>query len=140
MAFVYTDLYIILYRTFDSKMTDIELNKLTFYIFIFEGVGELLGGLAMVMLTRRIKDTAQTYQAISTLFMLSVAVIYLASLSANVPLFCMGVVVTGFCDCVSMVIGLSLAGNWVQRGMTAYNAWQSLTVAATVLFMVFVSF
>ena len=39
-----------------------------------------------------------------------------------------------------MVLGLSLAGHWRQKGITAYNIWQCSAVASTVMFMVFVPF
>ena len=77
VAFVYTALSIILYRTFEKSMSDLELNKLTFNVFIFEGVGELIGGLSMMFLEHKIKDVAKTFMMVSTLFMVFMGVIYL---------------------------------------------------------------
>ena len=93
-------------------MSDLELNKLTFIIFIFEGLGELLGGLTMVFFSHRIKDTPKAYIAISTLFMISTGIIYVGSQASNKYLIGLGAMIMGFSDCSSMIVALTIAGNW----------------------------
>lgn len=60
-------------------MEDTELNRLTFVLFIFEGVGEFLGGMALIFLSKYIKDVAKTLIVSTTLFTISAGIIMLAS-------------------------------------------------------------
>lgn len=61
-------------------MSDVELNHLTFVIFIFEGVGEMLGGLLMIFTSHKIKDPAKVCMLTSSLFIISVITIYIGSI------------------------------------------------------------
>lgn len=94
----------------------------------------------MVFFSRRITNIPKAYLCISTLFVLSVLIVYLGSIYESKVLIGIGAFITGFCDCSSMVVALTLAGNWRTSGITAYNIWQCMTVATSVMFMVFVKF
>lgn len=80
ISFIYCLLSIIIYQTFEDNMEDTELNKLTFILFIFEGVGELFGGLAVIFLSKLIDNPAKTLIFTNSLFILSVGIIMLGSL------------------------------------------------------------
>jgi hypothetical protein len=121
-------------------MTEVELNRLTFVLFIFEGVGELLGGGLMIFASHLIVNPANVIMVMSTSFLVAVLLISLGSLSSNVYLMGVGVVVTGFSDCTCFVLGLSVAGEWKRRGVAVFNVCQSLTVAVSVILFVFVPY
>lgn len=140
IAFIFSYVSIIIYRTFEKDMSDEELNYLTFILFIFEGIGEFLGGLSMIFLSSRIKDPAKALLVIHFLFILSVIIIYIASKIENQYLFGLGVVILGYSDCSCFVLTLTIAGLWHQSGISMFNLGQSLTVATSVMLMVFISF
>lgn len=119
-------------------MSEAELNQLTFVLFIFEGIGELLGGLAVILLSKRIKDLPKFIILANTLFIISVAVIFIGSFVKSK--FCMGLgfFLTGIADCSCFSLALTLAGNWNERGYTAFNIFQTAAVAATSILVVFV--
>ena len=51
-----------------------------------------------------------------------------------------GVILTGFSDCSTFTLSLTVAGIWKQNGITAFNIFQSLTVAISAMIAVFASF
>lgn len=120
-------------------MSDTELNHLTFILFIFEGVGEFLGGLAVIFLAGKIERVERVLPIVNSLFIGAVGVIYLGSLLGSVWGIGLGVVVVGFADCFSFSLSLTLAGQWKQAGISAFNIRQSLTVATTTILAVFIS-
>lgn len=136
IAFIYNTLSIIIYRTFDY-MGDEELNRLTFIIFIFEGVGEIIGGIIVIIFSRRIQSPAVAYICISSLFLCACGVVLLGSYLSSSHVIGLGAALCGICDCTSMSIGFTLGGTWHKDGITAVNICQCLTVAGSTLAMVF---
>lgn len=51
IAFVYVFLSLFISSIFKDEMTPLQLNSLTFKIFIVEGAGEFVGGLTYVFLS-----------------------------------------------------------------------------------------
>jgi hypothetical protein len=105
---------------------------------MFEGVGEFLGGMFVIFFSSKIKNVKKAIIIANTLFILSVAVIYLGSKLANEYIIGCAVVLTGFSDCSSFSFNLTLAGNWKEKGITAFNMRQSITVAFSAILAVFV--
>lgn len=64
-------------------MTESELNRFTFTIFIFEGVGEFLGGLAVILYSNKIKDTPKFIMISNVLFVLSMSIVYVGCHQQN---------------------------------------------------------
>lgn len=60
-------------------MSEVELNRLSFVIFIFEGIGELLGGLFMIFMSHKIKDVPFMIMLMTTCFMASLFIIWMGS-------------------------------------------------------------
>jgi hypothetical protein len=76
----------------------------------------------------------------STVFLVALLIISIGSMTENVYIIGFGAVVTGFSDCSCFVLGLSLAGIWKEKGVAIFNISQSLTVAVTVMIMIFVPY
>lgn len=93
----------------------------------------------MIFLSGRIKDVPKLLPIINSLFIFSIAVIYSGAQLKNVYIIGIGIVLTGFSDCFSFSLSLTLAGEWQQAGITAFNIRQSLTVAVTSILAVFLS-
>jgi hypothetical protein len=51
-----------------------------------------------------------------------------------------GVILTGFSDCSTFSLSLTIAGIWKQNGITAFNIFQTITVAISAMIAVIVSF
>ena len=136
IAYIYSALSILLYRNFGDKFSDIQLNKLTFTIFIFLGVGDLIGGLVMVSIEKKIKDTAKANIILNTVFLLFALIVYLGCVLQNLIIVVIGTLGIGFCDCAIIILTLSIAGNWTEKGITAYTMFQCITVSVVVIFIV----
>ena len=66
----------------------------------------------MIFFSKRITNAAKAYMGVASLFMISAWVIYLGSKTQNKYIIGAGAVIVGFTDCSSMVVALTLAGNW----------------------------
>ena len=139
IAFIYNTLSIILYKTFEDSMDETALNRLTFIIFIFEGVGEIIGGLCVVVFSRKITSPAKTYLGIASLFIVAFGIVYMGSLLKNYYIIGLGAVICGVCDCSNMSVALTIAGNWEKKGITAFNIGQCSSVAISTMIMVFLN-
>lgn len=73
----------ILLETFKDQMNEIELNHLSFVLFIFDGIGEFLGGLFMVGYSSKIQNHRKLFMVAAILFSISVGVIFLGSYLKN---------------------------------------------------------
>ena len=136
-AFIYCMLSIILYKTFEDYMQDTELNHLTFILLTFEGVGELIGGFIMIFSSPKIKDPALIFIFTSVLFMVSMLIVFMGSFYTNKYVIGVGVILTGISDCSCAILSMSLAGQWKERGISAFNIVQCLTTAFTIALITF---
>ena len=113
VAFIYNTFSIVVYRTFEDKMSDTDLNRLTFLLFIFEGIGEFLGGMFVAIFSNRVRNPAKVYLLIASVFVFAgFGITYLGSQLANYYILGVAAFVCGVCDCTSMSMALSLAGTW----------------------------
>ena len=126
---------IILYRTFD--MDDESLNRLTFIILIFQGLGEALGGILLAIFSSHMQSPAKAYLAIASGFIFGMLLILVGSYLANPIIISVGSFVVGVCDCMSLASGLALAGCWLKDGFTAYTLLQSYGVTIGNISMIF---
>lgn len=126
---------IIVYRTFD--MDDESLNRLTFIILIFQGLGEALGGIVLAIFSSRMRSPAKAYLAIASGFIFGMLLILVGSYLANSIIISVGSFVVGACDCMSLASGLALAGYWEKDGFTAYTLLQSYGVTMGNISMIF---
>lgn len=94
----------------------------------------------MIFISHKIKDVPLVNILMATCFMVSLFIIWLGSYYQNAYVIGVGTVLTGFSDCACFVLGLSLAGLWHEKGISTFNISQSLTVAVTAMFIVFVPF
>ena len=94
----------------------------------------------MIFFSLKIKDPALMIMFSSSLFMISVLTIFLGSFHQNVYVIGFGIILTGISDCSCMVLGLSLAGLWKQKGISTYNVFQCVTCSITTSIMIFVPF
>jgi hypothetical protein len=76
----------------------------------------------------------------TTLFMFSLLVITIGMIFSNVIIMGIGIVLSGMSDCLCFIIGLTLAGCWRRKGVGMFNAGQSLTVAISVMVMIFLPY
>jgi hypothetical protein len=104
---------------------------------IFEGIGELLGGLTMIFTSSKIKDPALVDMMTTSCFMVAILIIFIGSMYENLYVIVVGTVVLGFSDCSCAVLGLSLAGRWKKKGITTFNLFQNLSGAGTMTIMIF---
>ena len=100
VAFIYNTLSIIVYRTFEGQMDDTQLNQLTFIIFIFDGIGGILGGLFVVLASKRISSPPKAFIGFSTLFIIAFGIIMLGSKLNSYYVIGVGAVLCGSTDCV----------------------------------------
>ena len=94
----------------------------------------------MIFFSSKIKDPALVIMFTSSIFMISILTIFLGSFHSNVYVMGFGIILTGISDCSCMVLALSLAGLWKQKGISLYNIFQCLTSAVTVSIMIFAPF
>lgn len=69
-----------------------------------------MGGLAVILLSNKIKNTAISIIIVNTLFFISVGIIFLGYFFENEYIIGAGVVLTGFSDCSCFSLSLALAG------------------------------
>ena len=89
-------------------MSETELNKVTFIIFIFEGIGEVIGGLLVVFFSNKIKSPPKVYIVIATLFLVAFGIVYLGSALQNYYIIGLGTVICGICDCSNLMIEIDV--------------------------------
>ena len=101
VAFIYYNtLSIIMYRTFKGQMDYTKLSQLTLIIFIFDGIGGILGGLFVVLASKRISSPPKAFIGFSTLFIIAFGIIMLGSKLNSYYVIGVGVVLCGSTDCV----------------------------------------
>lgn len=114
ISFVFCQLSVIFYQTFDEVYGKEELNRVTFVAFVVEGVGEFLGGLSVVFGQAVLKKIgiSCTFLIITALFMGALLMVYLAAYFRNLILLDFASFIAGYCDCMGYALGLSIAGRW----------------------------
>ena len=113
LAFILSSFSIIVYDTFHMTMSDTELNKLTFTLFIFEGIGEICGGLLVIILSKKITSSSKAYIGIASFFLVGFILILIATRVENYYLMGVGITLCGICDCAGLSISGKLAGKWL---------------------------
>lgn len=118
-------------------MNETELNRLTFIIFIFDGIGGILGGLFVVLVSKRISSPPKAFIGFSTLFIVAFGVVMLGSKLNSYYVIGAGAVLCGMTECICSSMGLIIAGKWEKSGFTAYILCQCLSVTVSTTIMVF---
>jgi hypothetical protein len=70
--------------------------------------------------------------------MISVGIIFLGYKYQSKYFMGFGVILTGFSDCSTFSLSLTIAGIWKKNGITAFNIFQTITVAISAMIAVFV--